>query len=157
MSVCTFFGHASGPVGEKATLLSKELFSVLTELIEHHGVDTFYIGTQGFFDFLCAATLFKLQQTYPHIRRHHVLAYMPRGESPFVDPEAYPTILPEGQELAHPTYAIVKRNEWMLKRAEHVVCYVNKCSRGNGAFRFWQKAMRKKKHVINLGDALYEE
>lgn len=45
MPICTFFGHRDCP----ASVMPK-LRTVLVDLIEHHGVEQFYVGRQGNFD-----------------------------------------------------------------------------------------------------------
>ena len=70
MSICTFFGHRLCPA-----TLEAELRSVLRDLIEYHGVDTFYIGNQGAFDGMALAVLRELAHLYPQITYTVVLAY----------------------------------------------------------------------------------
>ena len=71
MSICTFFGHRLCPA-----TLEAELRSVLRDLIEYHGVDTFYIGNQGAFDGMALAVLRELAHLYPQITYTVVLAYL---------------------------------------------------------------------------------
>ena len=71
MSICTFFGHRLCPA-----TLEAELRSVLRDLIEYHGVDTFYIGNQGAFDGMALAVLRELAHLYPQITYTVVLAYV---------------------------------------------------------------------------------
>lgn len=70
MSICTFFGHRLCPA-----TLEAELRSVLRDLIECHGVDTFYVGNQGAFDGMALAVLRELAHLYPQITYTVVLAY----------------------------------------------------------------------------------
>ena len=54
----------------------------------------------------------------------------------------------DGFENFLPRYAIVKRNEYMLKKADYVIVYVKRnCG---GAAKFAEKAVKQKKMVINI-------
>ena len=142
MSACTFFGHRDCP----ESILPK-LRNTLVELITHHGVDLFYVGNHGQFDRFVRAQLRLLEKEYPHIRYAVVLAYLPR-EGSCLEEDASDTMLPEGIESVHPKYAIVWRNNWMLRNADYVVAYVTH-TWGHSA-GFVQKARAQKRIVIDL-------
>lgn len=57
-------------------------------------------------------------------------------------------MLPEGMELAHPRYAISRRNKWMLNQADYVLTYISHS--WGGAARWAEKAQREGKQVYNL-------
>lgn len=140
MAVCTFFGHRDCP-----ETIRPELRRALTELIEHHQVDMFYVGNQGGFDRLVRGVLRELAMEYPHICYAVVLAYLP-GENDRQDNSD--TMLPEGMELAHPRYASSRRNKWMLNQADYVLTYISHS--WGGAARWAEKAQREGKQVYNL-------
>ena len=52
MASCTFFGHRDCP-----SSIKEKLYEEIERLISHHGVDTFYIGTQGSFDRMASLPL----------------------------------------------------------------------------------------------------
>ena len=60
------------------------------------------------------------------------------------------TIFPEGFESFHPRYAISKRNEWMIKKADIVATYVTRSI--GGASKFKSLAEKKNKKVINIAE-----
>ena len=139
----TFFGHRNTPsdIGEPAEKL-------LMQLIEEDGADDFLVGSKGNFDRMIYAKLKKLQKKYPQIKVKIVLAHMPgtaRERENFSD-----TVLPEEIAVSHPRYAINKRNEWMISRADTVVTYVQGVT--GGAAKYKQYAEKKGKTVINLAD-----
>lgn len=101
MSACTFFGHRDCPSN-----IQDKLSAAIERLVTRHGVDTFYVGTQGTFDRLAYTALCDVRKCYD-IKVYRVLAYMPKPG----DTDSADTILPEGLDNAHPRYAIVKRNE----------------------------------------------
>ena len=143
----TFFGHRNTPsdIGEPAEKL-------LMQLIEEDGADDFLVGSEGNFDRMIYAKLKKLQKKYPQIKVKIVPAHMPtsmpstaRERENFSD-----TVLPEEIAVSHPRYAINKRNEWMISRADTVVTYVQGVT--GGAAKYKQYAEKKGKTVINLAD-----
>lgn len=115
MPSCTFFGHHDAP-----QTLKPQLQNILTDLITHEGVDTFYVGHQGAFDAMAYAVLRSLSQSYPHIVISVVLAYFPTRPLPY-PPHA--TFLPDGIETVPRRFAILWRNKWMLNRADYVIVY----------------------------------
>ena len=144
MNSCTFFGHHDCP----ETVLPA-LEAALIELIELKDINQFYVGNQGTFDRLVRTSLRKLTARYPHIRYTIVLAYMPEKVLFLDEEEQKHTILPDGIENRPKRFAIPYRNEWMLAKAEYVICYI---THGWGdAAKFVEKATHKKKCVINLG------
>ena len=134
MFACTFFGHGDSP---------DSLFPILKEkilnLLIHHQVTVFYVGTHGNFDIMAYRASKELQVEYPVIRVYRVLAYMPKEE--IAD-----SILPEGIELVHPKYAISWRNKWMLDHADYVIAYTT--HNYGGAAKYVKQANRKCKTVI---------
>lgn len=148
MSICTFFGHRLCPA-----TLEAELRSVLRDLIECHGVDTFYVGNQGAFDGMALAVLRELAHLYPQITYTVVLAYLPspqiNGQSSRLD-FSNNTIYPEGIETVPQRFAIDWRNRWLLKQADYVVTYVTHS--WGGAAKFAGKAKQMRKVVIELAE-----
>lgn len=137
---CTFFGHKDTPESVK-----QDLYAAIENLIVEHGVETFYVGNQGHFDFYTRAALRQLQQKYP-IRYAVVLPYMPGGQTEYGD--FTDTMLPEGIEEVHPKYAISWCNDWLLRQSNFVIAYIH--HNWGGAARYVQKACRQGKTVINL-------
>ena len=145
MSACTFFGHRDAP-----ETIKPKLREMLIKLIEEHGVDTFYIGDKGAFDYMARSLLRELSELYPRIRYSVVLAYLPRKLDEFDQRDFSDTIFPEGIETVPKRYSISWRNDWMLKRADYVVCYVNHS--WGGAAQFVEKAIKQGREVINLAE-----
>lgn len=144
MSVCTFFGHR-----ECYGLDAQVLWSAIEELIGK-GVDTFYVGNQGNFDGIVYSCLKQLRRVYPHIRVSVVLAYLPteKREGEEMPDTVYPEI--EG----HPSFAIERRNRWMIDAADYCLCYINHT--WGGAYKFAKLAKRRGIHVINISSTAIE-
>lgn len=137
---CGFFGHKDTPESVK-----DDLYAAIEKLIVECGVDTFYIGNQGHFDFYARAVLRQLQGRYP-IQYSVVLAYIHGKKTEYDD--FSDTILPEGIEEVHPKYAISWRNDWLPRQSNFVIAYIH--HNWGGAARYVQKAYRQGKTVINL-------
>ena len=85
-----------------------------------------------------------MAKKHPGITYKVVLAYMPKtGEFAYGE-----TMLPEGQELVHPRYAVAHRNKWMAEEADAAVVYV--AHGWGGAARYADLMRRKGKSVRNL-------
>lgn len=137
MATCTFFEHRDCPSSIKG-----KLHEEIDQLICNHGVDTFYIGTQGNFDRMAYAALVELRKRYQDIKIYRVLAYMPKPS----EADSADTIVPEGIENTHPRYAVIKRNNWMIDRSEYVICYVTHPT--GGAYQAVERAKKKGKIII---------
>ena len=140
---CTFFGHRYVPKKIEPTLRS-----TLSDLIENHGVDLFYVGNHGAFDTMVRRVLRELSAKYP-IRYHVVLAYMPEKRDEYRLTDYSDTILPEGIETVIKRFAINYRNKWMIEQSDFVVTYVVHDG-GSGAAQFKKMAERKGKMIFNL-------
>jgi uncharacterized phage-like protein YoqJ len=143
VAVCTFFGHRDCPEA-----IRPKLRETLIELIEHDGVDLFYVGNQGAFDAMVRSVLRELTPKYPHISYSVVLAYMPTKRNEYDDYSD--TMLPEGIETVPKRFAISWRNKWMLRQSDYVVTYITHS--WGGAAQFAELAERKGRKVINIAD-----
>ena len=137
MTVC-FFGHKDTPETVRP-FLEQEI-----ERLIACGAMSFLVGNQGRFDGMVLGCLRRMAKKHPGITYKVVLAYMPKtGEFAYGE-----TMLPEGQELVHPRYAIAHRNRWMTEEADAAVVYV--AHSWGGAARYADLMRRKGKIVRNL-------
>ena len=149
MAICTFFGHRFLVFG--TGLIREALENTIRNLIVNHQVDTFWCGGKGDFDSFVLETLRKLkQESFPHIQIALVLAYVPTNKEIYQSYlRAYDSVFcPEGIE-GLPRFGIVRRNKWMAKNADYVVCYVR--TEQGGAYDSMKYAEKKGKPVFNLG------
>jgi len=138
---CTFFGSRN--LSEN---VEQRLRKVIIGLIEENGVDCFYVGTQGNFDFLVIRVLNELNKVYFHIKVVVVLAYMPNQNENYdwLAKSVYPS---EVADVPY-RYRIHKRNCLMLEKSEYVVTCVKNAF--GGAAKFKAMAERKGKTVIDV-------
>jgi uncharacterized phage-like protein YoqJ len=141
VAICTFFGHRDCP-----ETIKPKLRETLIELIEHDGVDLFYVGNQGTFDAMVRSVLRELTLEYPQISYSVVLAYMPAKRNKYEDYSD--TMLTEGVETVPRCFAISWRNKWMLRQSDYVVTYITHS--WGGAAQFAELAERKGKIVVNI-------
>ena len=117
----TFCGHSKLYQTEN---ISKWLDIILPALIEG-GATTFYLGGYGDFDSLAAAAVRRQKTKYPNIEAVLVLAYLNREmDASRYDGTTYPPL-----ETVPPRYAIVRRNEWMVRESD--------CATGVGRRKLW--------------------
>lgn len=143
MNSCTFFGHRDAPSN-----IAHYLRAAIIDLIENRGVDLFYVGNQGAFDRTAIRVLRGLKEAYPQIQYYVVLAYVPQNKERLGLEDSDSTLYPECLDKTPPKYAIIKRNRWMIERADFVITYVTHIT--GGAADFKALAERKGKTVINL-------
>ncbi len=111
------------------------------ELIRE-GADCFYLGGYGQFDTLAAAVVRKQKERHPQIRSVLVLPYLDRTfDAADYDETIYPPL-----ENVPRRYAITRRNEYMVDRADVIVAYV--IHSFGGAYKTLCYAQRKKKRII---------
>ena len=137
---CCFFGHRDTPATVRPGLTE-----AVTELIERYGVTDFYVGNQGGFDSLVLSVMKELAAEYPQIRYTVVLAYLPDDKNGITETN---TLYPEGLESVPKRFCIARRNDWMIRNAKYVICYVAHIT--GGAAQFMEKARKKNKVIINI-------
>ena len=134
----TFCGHSKL---NRPDSFSKWLDVILPALIEG-GADTFYLGGYGDFDGLAAAAVRKQKESYPHIEL--VLAYLDREiDASRYDSTTYPPL-----EKVPPRYAIVRRNEWMVRESDVVISGVT--HGWGGAAKTLDYARRRQKVIFQF-------
>ena len=141
---CTFFGNRDANIKK----FEAPLFKTLVDLIENKGIDTFYVGNQGNFDFAVQKQLKQLQTIYPHIKYSIALAYLPKEKSDFHKTDFCNSFVPERVETGPIRFAIDRRNRWLINNSDYVVTCVR--SIVGGAAKYKALAEKKGKIVINI-------
>ena len=141
--ICAFFGHKDTPESIRPLLES-----AVNQIIEQYTDVTFYVGHNGNFDRMVLSVLKSLSKNFPTISYSVILAYLPTSKS--AEFNDLPTIYPEGIECVPKKYAISYRNDWIVKKADMVICYINR--NYGGAAKFVEKARKNGKNVCNLAN-----
>ena len=151
--IITFAGHSFISSKDKIKKIVKEQ---MRNNIKDSTSVTCYLGGYGDFDALCANVCRELKQEFTFIEIVYVTPYISLSEQTKIkemqkyglyDASIYPPI-----ESTPPKFAILKRNEWMIEKADIVITYVDR--NFGGAFKSLQTAKRRKKKVINIFDLL---
>ena len=136
---CTFIGHHDCPEN-----IIPELRKQIEKMILS-GIDTFYIGTHGNFDFYVYQQLENFEKVY-EIKFIVVLATLDKLKG-YISPKK--TIYPTEVANTVRKFCIVKRNYYMIKNSTHLVCYINNTF--SNAYQFYEFAKKKNLEIINLG------
>ena len=137
--IVTFFGHR-----DSRESLRPALRETVKNILEQHPGAVFYVGSEGGFDGLVTSVLKEISSDYPTMKCYKILAYLPKEKGA----DFPPTLYPEGLETVPKRFAICRRNEWMLAKADLVVTHA--VSPAGNATKMKALAERKGKTVINL-------
>ena len=142
---CFFIGHREA---------SEEIFSALTEVVEHHivhcGVTEFIVGNYGGFDRMAARAVISAKALYPEISLLLLLSYHP-AEHPIETPPGFDgTFFPPGMESVPRRYAIVRANRYMIDHVDYLIAYA--WHPASNAKELTAYAQRKGVVVTNLGE-----
>ncbi|MBQ6625774.1 MAG: hypothetical protein IIX27_00600 [Ruminococcus sp.] len=144
MRSCTFIGHKDCPQEIK-----EKLCETVEDLIVNSDVRRFYVGTHGSFDRLAYKVLCDFESKY-EIEIIVVLSYLYHKKDVYYDLSK--TVFPEEVDKADKKYAIVRRNEFMIKRSQVLVCYVNNMV--SNSYKYMTQALKKGLRVINISDVV---
>ena len=145
--ICTFFGHR---YFDEAYI--PKLKQTIEDLIINKNVDKFYVGNNGQFDAAVEKLLEEFKKKYPYIKYYIVLAYLPREvEKEGFHKDFSHSIMYDGFERVPLKAAIIERNNWMLSKADFVICYITRTALSSAAV-FAEKAKTQKKIYINIAE-----
>jgi len=147
--ICCFAGH-SKIYGDDD--LYERLTSVIRELIQTEGVTEFWVGNYGGFDSLAAKAVKELKGNYSDVRLCLVIPYLTRVISEYKEQyrSTYDDIIIADIPATTPkSLMIIKANQYMVKNARVLVCYV-KYSFGGAAKTLEYARKRDNIRVINL-------
>ena len=142
--ICVFFGHRDCPAD-----LSEQLDNVIRRAVTEENIDTFWCGGMGDFDHQAAEAVRRMKKEFPHLRLELALAYLP--PAPDERHQRYDaTFFPDGLETVPKRYAISRRNAWLARHCDLVICYT--AFSWGGAYQAVQQAQRKHKTIWNLAE-----
>ena len=145
MKSCFFIGHREA---------SEEIFSALTEAVEHHivhcGVTEFIVGNYGGFDRMAARAVISAKALYPGITLLLLLSYHPAERPIETPPGVDGTFYPPGMESVPRRYAIVRANRYMINHVDYLIAYA--WHPGSNVRSFLDYAQKKAIPFLNLAD-----
>lgn len=138
--IITFLGHSELSDEEKVWSWLCDTLQVLTE----QGAHQFLFGGYGRFDSMAASAVLQYKNSHPDIASVLIIPYLNRKTEAFqYDSIVYPSL-----EHVPRRYAILKRNEWMVDKADMVVAYVT--HDWGGAAKALAYAKHKNKRILNF-------
>lgn len=117
---------------------------------------SFYLGGYGKFDAFAKKCAKKYQNNHPTSKVIFITPYLDNWlnqRKDYLENEYDEIIYPDIENIP-PKFAILKRNEWMVKQADYVICYVK--THSGGAYRTLLFAHKHNKPYTNLYNGIYE-
>ncbi len=139
----TFCGHRE--VYERAEV--REWPRGCVDALISDGANLFYLGGYGEFDRMAASVVREAKLRCPHIRAVLVLSYPDRVP----DCDGYDYTLYPPLENVPRRYAILRRNEWMVRESDVVAAYVRVGF--GGAAAMLEYAARHRKRILRFSPA----
>lgn len=149
--ICCFAGHSEL---FNVDDLCIKLISTVENLIVKENINEFWVGNYGAFDKLSAKAITKLKRKYPEIKLNLIIPYLTSEINKYKKYyyEIYDNILMADIPLKTPIKArIVKCNQYMIKKSEYLVCFINH-SWGGAAKTLEYAKKNKKIQIINLAE-----
>lgn len=145
--ICAFFGHRDCPCTEE---IENNLARTIQNLI-YSGIDEFWVGHQGNFDWLVHHVLKKLKKDNPQIKECIVLSSNPNKYSSTRQAslhEQYDEIICPEEIFEGPArFAITRRNHYMVENCDAVICYIE--YEKGGAYKAVKLASKLNKQISN--------
>jgi len=141
---CCFAGHSKIYYTDE---IYDNLVNHIEKLIIEENVLEFWVGNYGNFDGLSAKAVRCLKEKYADIQLNLVIPYLTSDINEYKELyyEKYENILmADMPERTPKKFQILKCNEYMVKKSDFIICYVQ-CSWG-GASKTLEYA-QKKKHI----------
>ena len=145
--ICAFFGHRNTPMSNS---IERHLEEAIRNLITQD-VNEFWLCEQGSFDYLSRLILKELKKEFDWINLCILPAYYPNNaKMDWIDGNDYELLYPDEVAKSPPQVAILRRNEYIVKNADYIICYINRKS--GGAYKAVEKARKYGKKIINLAE-----
>lgn len=147
MKTCFLFGHRDTP---------QDLHHQIETAVDYHysqlGVRHFIVGGYGNFDRIAGNAVKAVKLHHPDIDLRLLLPYHP-AERPIEVPPGYDgTFYPEGMENVPRKFSIVRANQYMIRSADTIICYVKHF--GNTRALLEQAQKRSDLYVQNLAEEI---
>ena len=147
--IITFVGHGTLSISPE---LSTEIKKAIEANIDYKAHVTFYCGGYGDFDNHCARLCREMKKEIQNCEIIFVTPYITPSQQNkikyLIDTKLYDdTIYPPLEDVL-PRFAITKRNEWMIDKADLIIAFVN--HEYGGAYKTLKYAQRKRKRIIIL-------
>ena len=142
MKSCFMFGHSDCP---------ESMLPQIEQAIEKYhaeGVTEFYVGSRGRFDSLATAAVKRAKFHHKDIRLYLVLAYHP-AERPVTLWDGFDGSFYPPMENVPRQFAIVKANQYMVRTADFLICYVRHIGNTRNLLAY---ANKKTEKILNIAE-----
>ena len=151
--IITFCGHKTIYEKEKtAQNLLLQIDKLFSSAGKEKNILTFYCGGYGDFDMIAANTVNLLRKSYSDVKCENIFitpyiteSYKLRNE---LMKKRFDCILYPPIENTPYRFAIIRRNEWMVKNSDLVLCHVTHS--WGGAAKMLEFAIKYKKQIIAI-------
>lgn len=152
MMIITFCGHSN----YTSSLEDEERLLKVLEIVARDKQVMFYLGGYGGFDSFARKCARRYKQRHKNAKVIFIAPYLGKwlNERKEILQKHYDEIIYPEIENVPKKFAIIKRNEWMVDRADYVFAYVSK--HYGGAYRTLLYAHKHKKPYTNLYPGDYE-
>ena len=144
--IITFAGHSQIQDSES---LTQKLNQSLQKIVPQQEKVSFYCGGYGEFDALCARVCRAFKENHPMCELILITPYITESEQKKLkdlkEKHLYDDIVYPPLEKVPLRYAISRRNEWMAKEADILICYITHTF--GGAYQTVKFAQKKKKRA----------
>lgn len=143
---CAFIGHHELLLSKNE--LSNRIRQIMTELVEKHKVNTFYVGNNGNFEIVSSQIAMQFKHDFPqyHLNICYVLSYENDLHNTQIAFSSF--LYPIELNKIPFRFKIIKRNEWVISRSQFIIGYIPYSF--GGAYRSLQYALQKKCQVFHL-------
>lgn len=145
MKTCFLFGHRDAPY---------DLQPHIEAAVEYHytelGIRQFIVGGYGNFDRMAAGAVKAVKHRHRDIGLSLLIPYHPAERHTEIPPGFDGTLYPEGMESVPRKFAIVRANQYIVKNADTIICYVKHL--GNTRALLEQAQKRSDLYVQNLAE-----
>lgn len=149
--ICCFAGHSS--LLNRDTI-SQKLSSKIEDLIINNCITEFWVGNYGAFDSLSAFLVYELKKKYPFIELNLIVPYLTaeitNNKNLYFD--IFDNILiADIPEKTPKQFHIIKCNEYMIKKSDFLICFVD--FHWGGAYKTLEYAKRQKHiKIFNIAE-----
>jgi len=134
--IVTVCGHADAQLNEKEKILLETEFRKLIKASENC---EFYLGGYGDFDGVCYNVLKKIKQDKGAIKIIFITPYINETYAKLkIYKNMYDEIIYPEIENCPKKFAIERRNFWMIKKADFLICYIKR--NYDGAYKTYKYA-----------------
>ena len=151
--IISFFGHSSFHGTQE---LEDKIIACIKEQAKGEHV-SFFLGGYGYFDSFALHCCKKYKQSDLESRTVFVSPYRRERffkDRPYIEENYDEILIPDGIEDGFSRFNIITRNQWMVRKADFVIAYVN--VGWGGAAKALKYAIRHKKPYLNFGQMQYE-